>query len=828
MRTKRTMTACVALAMVVFASAGLAGNAGTKEARSVTFKGKVVDEQGRPIAGVKVTLDEMTYDEVASSFASDPTGQVETQADGMFSFSREIGTGTYRYGNVVAEREGLAMGPVGWDMRTDKEFEIKLGPPKDLAGVVVDENDKPVADAEVSIPMLIIGAMQDQQGLAGPAALQRFTVRTDAAGGFRFTGIPAEATAELFVRKPGRATVFTYQRITSGSQKLNYAAGRTDIKLVLPAEAKIEGIVVERSSGKPIAAVQMRCTNGRELGYSGPRQLVSKEDGTFSIDALAPDRYMLELVQPRGELPDWVAEPVEVVTEAGKSQSGIKVELGKGGILEVVVRDAATRQPVEEASVSIERQASGQYVRGSSGQDGIARLRLLPGAYRISYLSKQGYSQRILQDTVTIEEGKTERLEYDLGGIPKIAGVVRDEKGAPIAGAKLRICPRGQEDVVSDAEGRFEVVGDAGGWPGREPVVAFLVGRDEAKNLAAAVQIEEDTRTVDITLKPAVILAGKVVDPNGKAIARARITPMLRASNWGSSITRDRIVSDAQGKFEIRAVPPEQKYGLYIIADGYGQNRSEQIDAAGAVNNCLDMGNVTLPIANLSVSGVVVDSDDKPVAGARLNCSGDGQPFLNVQSDIDGKFTLEKVCAGRIRISADKTGTPRLYGFAETEGGATDVRIVIGESSSVSRYEPRQPPSLVGKPLRELKEVGIDLPQAETDGKMLLVCFWDMEQRPSRYCLTQLAKQAEQLKEKGVTVVAVHASKVEQNALDEYVKKYNVPFSVGMVQGDVEKARFAWGVKSLPWLILTDRRHVVSSAGFGVSELEARIKAVKD
>jgi protocatechuate 3,4-dioxygenase beta subunit len=818
------------MALIVLTCSAQAGSIETKEARRVTCTGRVVDEQGRPIAGAKVTLYEMAYDGTPYSYETKLAGHAETQADGAFSFSKSVESASYRYGQIIAEKEGLALGPAAWDMRKDKELEIKLGQPKELGGAVVDENDKPIADAEVSIPMLIIGSMQDERGLSGPMALEKFTVRTDAAGRFRFTGIPAEATAEFFAKKPGRTTVSTYQRISSGSQKLKYAAGRTDIKLILPVEAKIEGIVVEKSTGKPIEGVQMRCANGRELGYSGPRSLVSKQDGTFSIDALTPERYTLEVVQPREELPDWVAEPVEVITQAGKTQSGVKVELIKGGILEVVVKDAVSKQLVEKASVGVQHEASQRYIGGSSGKDGVARMRLLPGAYRVDMVYKQGYSRQSLQDTLTIEDGKTERLEYDLAGVPKTTGVVRDEKGAPVKGAILRICPVGRDDAVSDAEGRFEVTCDLGGWPsGGETPVKFLVGRYEEKNLAAAVQMKEDAGTIDITLKPGVIFSGKVVDPNGKGIAGAGVTIMLRGPRWGSSIGRDRITCDAQGRFEIKAVPAEQKYSLYIIADGYGENRSEQIDTASAVNYRLELGNVTLPLANLSVSGVVVDSNDKPVAGVRLYCSGEGQSRSNTQTDTDGKFTLEKVCAGKIRVNADKsgnTGAPRLYGYVETEGGASDVRIVISQRPSSPRYEPKQPPSLVGRPLPELKKVGVDLPPAETDGKMLLVCFWDMEQRPSRNCLMQVAKQAEQLKQKGVVVVAVQASKVDQNALTEWARKNSVPFPIGMVQGDAEKARFAWGVKSLPWLVLTDTRRVVTAESFGLNELEDKIKAV--
>jgi uncharacterized GH25 family protein len=813
---------CTGLVFVFPAVLVCAQGTESKE-KQVTCTGKVVDEQGRPIAGAKVTLYEMVYNITTSSYEIKPSRQVETQTDGAFSFSRSLDSENYRYGQIVAEKEGLALGPAGWDMRKDNELEIKLSQPKELAGVVVDENDKPIANAEVSIPMLMIGSMQDERGLAGPTAVEKFTTSTDADGKFRFTGIPDGATVEFLAKKPGRATTETYQRSNYADQKLKFAAGRTDIKLVLPVEAKIEGIVVEKNTGNPIEGVRMRCASGQEMGYFGPKLVVSKQDGTFSIDALMAAQYTLELAQPSDKLPDWVANPVEVITEAGKTKNGVKIELSKGGVLEVVARDAVSKQPIEKAGLSLQRETSGQHIGGSSGQDGVIRMRLMPGDYQVTYLYKQGYTQQRLQDTVTIEDGETEHLEYDLVSLPKITGVVRNEKGEPLKGAKLVICPGGRDEVVSDAEGKFETTYDLGGWPSGQTPVMYLVGRYEEGNLAAAVQIEEDARTVDITLKPGVIFSGKVVDPNGKGIESANVTIMLEGPRWGSSISRGRITSDAQGKFEIKAVPSDQKYSLYVIAEGYGENRSSQISAVDAVNNHLDLGNVTLPVANLSVSGIVVDSDNKPVAGARLYCYGENQSRSSTQTDADGKFTLEKVCAGRIQISADKAGATRMYGYVETEGGATDVRIVISERPMSTRYEPKQPPSLVGRPLPELKDVGVDVPLTDTDGKRLLVCFFDMEQRPSRHCMTQLITQAEQIKDKGVVIVAVQASKIEKNALDEWAKENNVPFPVGMIQGDVQKVHFAWSIQSLPWLILTDGRHIVRTAGFQVNQLDEKI-----
>ena len=42
-----------------------------------------------------------------------------------------------------------------------------------------------------------------------------------------------------------------------------------------------------------------------------------------------------------------------------------------------------------------------------------------------------------------------------------------------------------------------------------------------------------------------------------------------------------------------------------------------------------------------------------------------------------------------------------------------------------------------------------------------------------------------------------------------------------------EKVRFSWGVKFLPWLILTDKERIVQAEAFGLGELDDRIETVK-
>jgi len=132
--------------------------------------------------------------------------------------------------------------------------------------------------------------------------------------------------------------------------------------------------------------------------------------------------------------------------------------------------------------------------------------------------------------------------------------------------------------------------------------------------------------------------------------------------------------------------------------------------------------------------------------------------------------------------------------------------------------------SILNKPLHKINEFGLELDSIKVQNENILLCFFDMEQRPSRNCILQINKKAEELKNKEVVVIAVHASKVDQAKLDEWAKKNNIAFPVGMVQGDEEETRFSWGVKSLPWLILTDNEHLVVSEGFRLRDLDNQLK----
>ena len=56
------------------------------------------------------------------------------------------------------------------------------------------------------------------------------------------------------------------------------------------------------------------------------------------------------------------------------------------------------------------------------------------------------------------------------------------------------------------------------------------------------------------------------------------------------------------------------------------------------------------------------------------------------------------------------------------------------------------------------------------------------------------------------------------------IKGQNISFPFGMVSNDEESIRFTWGLKSLPWLILTNKKHNVQAEGFNLDELDEKMK----
>ena len=186
----------------------------------VALAGRVVDDQGRPLAGAKIGLG-ADRRIMQSDFPS-----VATDAEGRFRFGH-VPAGTQ---TVTAQSPGrapeLADVVVAQGM---KPVEFRLGPGHLIRGRVVNPQGKPLD-----------GVTVQAMNWKGHSSLD-WTTKTDAAGRFTWDSAPAEPVL-LTMTRPGYTMV--------GQREFQADKGETNVTMYPPL--RVRGKVTDARTGQPI------------------------------------------------------------------------------------------------------------------------------------------------------------------------------------------------------------------------------------------------------------------------------------------------------------------------------------------------------------------------------------------------------------------------------------------------------------------------------------------------------------------------------------------------------------------------------------------------
>ena len=130
--------------------------------------------------------------------------------------------------------------------------------------------------------------------------------------------------------------------------------------------------------------------------------------------------------------------------------------------------------------------------------------------------------------------------------------------------------------------------------------------------------------------------------------------------------------------------------------------------------------------------------------------------------------------------------------------------------------------TLLNASLPNLTDLSKDLALIQSSDKPLLVCLCDLQQRVSKDCLSDLSQKVSVLSARGFSVVVIQISKVHERH-QAWLKNMRMHLPIHACECDFNIEKAAWAVKDLPWLILTDKEHVVTGEGLSVEEVEKMI-----
>ena len=252
---------------------------------SVIFGGRVIDPEGKPIAGADVQLwlrsGATCRDD---SFARRGLGNSTvlrsiTDADGMYCF-RHLPPDTMQYQSayrlIVTHPEYQnRMKSYGTNESPGPGWQITLEPGRKLGGIVVDDQGRPVANALVTVVLRpVVGSYP--------------TATTDREGRFLVGGLPT-GPVDVVVRPTDHV---------AAQVSANVQDNATELKIVVARGEYIAGKVVDKD-GKPVAdayvgyAVKLDKAGNPVANAAGntlgTRQVRSLADGTFRVGPLAPE-----------------------------------------------------------------------------------------------------------------------------------------------------------------------------------------------------------------------------------------------------------------------------------------------------------------------------------------------------------------------------------------------------------------------------------------------------------------------------------------------------------------------------------------------------------
>lgn len=609
---------------------------------------RVVDEGQRPIAEASIYANIVAGNDVINR-------QLTTDADGIAVVRRRKDARSMR---VWADKPGYAGLFRGWEREArggvavmPDTFTFPMPKATTAGGRVVDQKGRGVPGVRLEVDCVVGGKMALPNGISyAPTLAHGSMVMTDKDGRWRLDTVPVPATAlSLRIAHPDYVSDVRYGEYqkAQGVTMAQLRAGGAVIRLA--AGAHVSGTVTD-AAGKPVPKALVVYHD--EPGFAqGRHEVLTDERGKYALPTLKPGKHPITVIA-RGHMP----QLREVTVIAGPGVEDFR--LGAGKTLRVKVVDEAGK-PVKAAFVFSSwrgkkslRPKSETGIPYYANAEGLYEWTWAPADAVTFWVFAKGLQTKMNLPLIADEGVQT----LTMRPVPAVAGRVTDARtGEPIG--KFHVYR-----VIEFSPGRYHVErskaidGVAGAYHTaleRDDVdYRVLVEADGYRTaLSQPSLVKSRSKAVDFKLEPAAPVRGRVLDPDGKPLAGARVSLATAVQGFSYPDGHDHlsVLTDKAGAFSLPA--QAERFSLFVDHDKGTARLDRRPDEA--------IGDVTArPWAAI---GGVLWQDGKPVPGqqvslrrlARLDGDYPDIPIsLHATTDQDGAFSFPRVPAGPLTVSA--------------------------------------------------------------------------------------------------------------------------------------------------------------------------------
>ncbi|MBN1476689.1 carboxypeptidase regulatory-like domain-containing protein [Candidatus Sumerlaeota bacterium] len=656
------------------------------------IQGRVFDTAGRTIGGATVGV---RYGGGRGGFRGGPGGggpgggwrllqTTTTGADGRYSLD---GVQPDQPLAVLARHPSYAQAEVR-DIRVEPggvraPVNLTLTEGGTLVGRVIDEEERPIADAEVRHARQPEDGPQWGRGGGGVMGVffrgneQGENIEhTDAQGRFRFEHLlPGDYTVVA------QAEGYTYQ--ASEDVVILDGVESEEVTLRLSPGVAIAGRVVD-TEGTPLAEAQVTCV---AMDRSRPafRQVVTSEAGSFEITGLDERSHTLSASAMGFD---------QTSLDVTAPTASVELVLERAGVLVGRVIEEYTGDPVVAFEVSARRQGrrgggpgggpGGGFGGGAAPierefNDPEGRFEIegvVAGEWSMTVTSP-GYATAMAGNIEVSNATRTEEVVITMvrGGILRgqvvtatqppepIAGALVSERGSRaqpfFGGGGFRPPGRGQAPQhLTDEEGRFTMLDLS---PGEHTIEATAPGYLEA-TARAVIPSGGEAEELTLVLRQGGTVVGRVVSSRDRTPlpgARVAFPDEGFLEDLADDLVNRGATTNTEGRFEMLGAPAGNTRLIVTHGDFARLETSNILIREGEVT---DVGDLRISTGG-RIIGWVIDAEGEFLPGAGIFLEGPNG-FDAATTDETGEFMFDRLAPGQYVATMSEAG-----GFRGGRGG---------------------------------------------------------------------------------------------------------------------------------------------------------------